>query len=249
MNTPVGSKGPWRLSRRDLMRVAGAAAGLAAARGVFVGTAPAIGAPASPAAAPDPDGVLRALLAGNQRFVAGQPSGPRRRPEDFASLAEGQNPVAVVVGCADSRVPPEIVFDQGVGDLFVVRVAGNVVSGAGSTVKGSIEYAVAELGVSLIMVLGHSGCGAIKAALKHIEARDALPGSIKELVSLLQPTVAGIKGQPGDPLDNAIRANVQEGVRRLRTLDPVLAPELKQGRLKIVGALYELRTGAVTPIA
>jgi carbonic anhydrase len=231
------------------MRVAGAVAGIAASHVGFAHAAPATGSPSAPAAAPDPDSVLRALLAGNQRFVAGQPSAPRRRPEDFAGLAEGQNPVAVVVGCADSRVPPEIVFDQGVGDLFVVRVAGNVVSGAGSTVKGSIEYAVAELGVSLIMVLGHSSCGAIKAALKHIEARDALPGSIKELVNLLQPTVARIKGKPGDPLDNAIRANVQVGVNRLKTLDPVLAPAIKQSRLKVVAALYELRTGEVTQIA
>jgi carbonic anhydrase len=99
------------------------------------------------------------------------------------------------------------------------------------------------------MVLGHSSCGAIKAALKHIEARDALPGSIKELVNLLQPTVARIKGKPGDPLDNAIRANVQVGVNRLKTLDPVLAPAIKQSRLKVVGALYELRTGEVTQIA
>ena len=96
-----------------------------------------------PSPAPSPDEVLRRLLEGNKRFMKGETTAPRRKPEDFAKLAEGQTPLAVIVGCADSRVPPEILFDQGVGDLFVVRVAGNVVSGAGATLKGSIEYAVA----------------------------------------------------------------------------------------------------------
>jgi carbonic anhydrase len=97
------------------------------------------------------------LLQGNERFVEGRPASPRRRPEDFSALAEGQAPVAVIIGCADSRVAPEILFNQGVGDLFVVRVAGNVIDGAGVTVKGSIEYGVAELSVPLVMVLGLDG--------------------------------------------------------------------------------------------
>ena len=101
------------------------------------------------------DDALSELLAGNERFVKGRPWSPRRRPKDFSALTEAQFPVAAVLGCADSRVPPEILFDVGVGDLFVVRVAGNVVGGAGPVVKGSIEYAVAELNVPLIMVLGH----------------------------------------------------------------------------------------------
>ena len=112
------------------------------------------------------------------------------------------------MGCADSRVSPEILFDQGVGDLFVIRVAGNVVSNAGVIVKGSIEYAVAELGVPLILVLGHTQCGAVKAALQHLDAKDALPGAIAGLVDVIKPAVAAAKGKPGDPLDNAIRANV-----------------------------------------
>jgi len=111
-------------------------------------------------------------------FVKGELTHPRRKPDDFMPLAEGQAPLAAVVGCADSRVAPELIFDQGVGDLFVVRIAGNIISGAGASVKGSIEYAVAELGVRLIMVLGHSRCGAVHAAIKHIDAKDALPGSI-----------------------------------------------------------------------
>jgi len=205
----------------------------------------------APAASPSPggpsaDAVLRQLLDGNQRFVKGETTSPRRAPGDFRPLAEGQRPGAVIVGCADSRVPPELLFDQGVGDLFIVRVAGNVVSGAGALVKGSIEYGVAELGVSLIMVLGHSDCGAVKAAIKHMDDRDALPGAIGELVSRIRPAVARAKGMPGDRLDNAIRANVAIGVETLRALQPIVAPAVKRGQVKVVGAVYDLRTGGVT---
>jgi carbonic anhydrase len=192
------------------------------------------------------DESLRQLLDGNARFVKGQPVSPRRSPEDFRGLAEAQYPEAVVVSCSDSRVAPEILFDVGVGDIFVVRVAGNVVSGAGVTVKGSIEYAIAELNVPLILVLGHSGCGAVKAAMKHIDAKDSLPGAIDGLVELIKPAVAQSKGAPGDPLENAIRKNVEIGVERLQELQPIIAPRVKQGKLKVVGAVYDLRTGAVT---
>ncbi len=193
--------------------------------------------------------MLRDLLEGNKRFTSGQAAAPRRQPADFAAVAAGQSPEAIIVGCADSRVPPELVFDQGVGDLFVIRVAGNIVSGAGAIVKGSIEYGVAELGAPLIMVLGHSDCGAVKAALKHIAASDKLPGAIRELVDVLRPVVARVKGQPGDALDNAIRANVVAGVERLKTLQPILAPAVKQNKLKVVGGVYDLRTGTVTQVA
>jgi carbonic anhydrase len=127
-------------------------------------------------------------------------------------------------------------------------VAGNVISGAGATVKGSIEYAVAELNVPLVMVLGHSQCGAVKAAVKHISADDPLPGAIAELVSTIKPAVVKAKGQAGDALENAIRANVGIGVERLKSLEPILAVPVKQGRLKVVGGVYDLRTGAVTVI-
>ena len=195
------------------------------------------------------DEALRALLAGNERFVKGRPSNPRRRPKDFSTLTEGQFPVAVIVGCADSRVAPEILFDVGLGDLFVVRVAGNVVGGAGPVVKGSIEYAVAELNVPLIMVLGHSDCGAVKAAIKHIHAKDALPGAIDDLVGLIKPAVAKSKAAAGDPLDNAIRANVAIGVERLKGFDPILAGRVNEDKVKVVGAVYRLRDGKVTMVA
>lgn len=194
---------------------------------------------------PSADEVLRRLLEGNQRFVKGETTGPRRTPEDFRPLAAGQRPGAIIVGCADSRVPPELIFDQGVGDLFIVRVAGNVVGGGGALVKGSIEYGVAELGVPLVMVLGHSECGAIKAAIKHMDDRDALPGAIGELVNRLRPAVAKTKGMAGDRLENTIRANVALGVETLRALRPVMAPAVARGRVRVVGAVYDLRTGGV----
>jgi carbonic anhydrase len=178
--------------------------------------------------------------------VKGETTSPRRSPGDFRPLAEGQQPFAVIVGCADSRVSPELLFDQGIGDLFVVRVAGNVVSGAGTPVKGSIEYGVAELGVSLVMVLGHTECGAVKAAIKHMNDRDPLPGALGLLVNSIRPAVAKTRGMPGDPLDNAIRANVGIGVEVLRGLQPIVAPAVKRGRVKVVGAVYDLRTGSVT---
>lgn len=195
-----------------------------------------------------PDAILNRLMEGNRHFVAGTLTHPGRSPKDFRGLAQGQNPVAAIVGCADSRVPPEILFDQGVGDLFIIRIAGNYVNGAGSSVKGSVEYAVAELGVPLVMVLGHSQCGAIKAAMQHLHDNDALPGAINDLVNTIKPSVLESKGKPGDPLENAIRANVRRSVERLRTLDPVIAPAVQSGTVKVVGAVYDLASGKVRAI-
>jgi carbonic anhydrase len=197
-------------------------------------------------ARPNADEALHELLAGNARFASGRPNSPRRTPADFRQLAEAQHPFATIVGCADSRVASEILFDVGKGDVFVVRVAGNVVNGAGAIVKGSIEYSVAELNVPLIMVLGHSNCGAVKAAMVHLDAKDSLPGAINELVELIKPAVVACKGEPGNALDNAIRKNVQISVEKLKGLEPILAPAVKAGKLKIVGGVYDLRTGKVT---
>jgi len=192
-----------------------------------------------------PDDVLASLLAGNRRFVGGELTNPRRAPGDFTPLAAGQNPIAAIVGCADSRVPPEVIFDQGVGDLFVVRTAGNIIAGAGPTVNGSIEFAVAELGVSLVMVLGHSGCGAIQAAITHIDANDVLPGALGDLIELAMPAVAQAQGKPGNQLANVIAANVQRGVARLKKMAPVLADRVAAGKVKVVGAVYDLTSGEV----
>lgn len=229
---------PPAVSRRQFAHMFGlAAAGLS-----LGAAAPAADTPAKTAG---PDQILAGLLDGNTRYVKGELAHPRRKPEDFAPLAEGQNPVAVIVGCADSRVAPELIFDQGVGDLFVVRVAGNVISGTGAAVKGSIEYAVAELGVRLVMVLGHSQCGAVKAAIKHIDARDTLPGSIGELVDTIKPAVTAARAAPGNLLDNVIKANVERGVARLKGLEPILADAVRRGKVKVVAATYDLRSGKV----
>lgn len=231
-----------RLStRRDFVRCAGLAAGAA---GLNLSLASRAAGPAALVA--DPGAVLAQLIEGNKRFMAGTPSLlARRRPEDFAALAEGQAPSAIIVACADSRVAPELIFDQGVGDLFVVRVAGNVVTGAGPVVKGSLEFAVAELGARLIVVLGHSACGAVKAAVTHIDAKDTLPGAIEGLVDIIRPAVGDAAGQPGDKVENVIKANVRRCVRTIEGLDPILAKFAASGELKVVGGVYELKSGQV----
>jgi carbonic anhydrase len=204
-------------------------------------------APPAPAVpAPTPDEVLAKLLEGNKRFMAGTPSLlTRRRPEDFAALAEGQAPSTAVVACADSRVAPELVFDQGIGDLFVLRVAGNMITGTGPLLKGSLEFAVAELGVRLIIVMGHTACGAMKASIAHVENSDVLPGSIGSLVDAIRPAVLEAKGKPGDKLENVTRANVAKCVGTIKGLDPILARFVKAGELKVVGSVYDLKTGKV----
>lgn len=235
----------WEPSRRDWMRMTGlATAGFALGSSGPLMASP-FNAASDPRAGLTPDDVLADLLAGNARFVTGRPESPRRRPRDFTPLAAAQFPEAAIISCSDSRVPLEILFDQGVGDLFVIRVAGNVVGGSGPTVKGSIEYAVAELNVPLVMVLGHSNCGAVKAALTHTEDHDPLPGAINDLVKLIKPAVTRAEGQPGDKLANAIRANVEFGVEQLKSLEPILARPVREGRLKVVGATYDLATGRV----
>jgi carbonic anhydrase len=234
---------PSRFTRREFVYLSGAAAvGLAA-------QAPSLRAAAEEKAPRSPDVIWRELLAGNERFVKGTLEHPRRTPDEFKQLAEGQVPEAVIVGCADSRVPPEILFDQGVGDLFVVRVAGNVVDGAGPILKGSIEYAVAELKVRVIVVLGHSQCGAVKAAIKHIDAKDKVEGSIGRLIESIQPAVTEVRGKDGDLLEKAIHANVALGVAKLKNLDKILKNAVDKGEVKVLGATYDLATGKVTEVA
>lgn len=231
-----------RSTRRTFVQ----AAGLGAAA---VSMAPLSGLGAAAATAnPKPDDVLKMLQAGNQRFIDGKLEHPGRSPKDFQPLAAGQAPPAIIVGCADSRVAPEILFDQGVGDLFVVRVAGNMV-GSGPILTGSIEFAVAVLGARLIMVLGHTECGACKSAIKYIDDKETLPGAIEGVVNYLRPVVRMVAGKPGDKLENVTKANVAEGVKKLSNLDPILAPKVKSGDLKIVGGVYHLATGKVEMVA
>ena len=232
-------------SRRDFCRLAAVAGFTLSYPHFFLAaqTAATSGEKPKPVTA---DAALHDLLAGNERFVKGQTLNPRRNPTDFSPLAKAQYPEAVIISCSDSRVAPEILFDVGVGDIFVVRVAGNVVDGTGVTVKGSNEYAIAELNVPLVLVLGHSNCGAVKAAIQHINAKDSLPGAINGLVELIKPAVLQSQGQSGDPLENAIIQNVKNGVARLEGLQPILASRVKERTVKIVGGVYDLKTGAVT---
>ncbi len=184
------------------------------------------------------DDALGLLAQGNQRYVAGQVTHPDQAMARRAEVAGSQAPFAVVLGCADSRVAPEIVFDQGLGDLFVIRVAGNVLDNTG---LGSIEYAVEHLHSSLIVVLGHERCGAVTAAVKGGEA----PGHIHSIVQAIEPAVEACQGQPGDPVENAVRANVSRVVTQLRHAGPLLAELVEAGKVKVVGARYDLDTGVV----
>jgi len=235
-------------SRRDWMRYTGVVAAGWWSMGAGSQLAAAAPSAGDPRVGLTGDDVLAELLAGNERFMAGETKNPRRLPKDFSPLTAGQFPVAAVIACSDSRVPLEIVFDQGVGDLFVIRVAGNVVGGSGAVVKGSIEYAVSGLNVPLVMVLGHSECGAVRAAIEHIDKHDSLPGEINALVELIKPAVEQVRSEPGDKLANATRANVGLGVERLQGLEPIVAPAVRNGKLKIVGANYDLATGRVATV-
>lgn len=201
---------------------------------------------AEPAAAAKPSEILAKLVAGNQRFAAGKTKVTPRTPADFARDAEGQAPPAIVLACADSRVAPELVFDQQIGGLFVLRVAGNIV-GSGPMLMGSIEYAVAVLGSRLIMVMGHSSCGACEAAIEHIENNEALPGSIEGLVDYLRPVVREVKakGKSGDKLVNVTKANAMRTAKSLEGMGPILPGLVKSGDLKIVSSYYELSNGQV----
>lgn len=189
-----------------------------------------------------PDEALARLLEGNRRFVANKVFHPNESPAARAKLATSQAPFAIILGCADSRVPPEVIFDFGLGDLFVVRVAGNIVEDAG---VGSMEYAVEHLGTPLIVVLGHERCGAVKAAIEVLDAGEEGPGHIAELVRKLKPAVDAAKNVPGDRSENTMRENVRRMVAELSGLEPILKEKIAEGTLRVVGARYDLDSGVV----
>ncbi len=196
------------------------------------------------------DEALRELMAGNKRFINSMKESCMHRTSELRmEFAEGQNPFAVILACADSRVAPEIIFDQWIGDLFVVRVAGNIVTPQNYGILGSIEYGVKVLGVNLIMVLGHSRCGAVEGAIKALKTGTAYPGSIGTIVQAIQPSVERAKSEPGDLLHNAILDNVRLGVSRISGSDPVVAPLVKEGAVKVVGGNYDLVSGEVSIVA
>jgi carbonic anhydrase len=181
---------------------------------------------------------LQRLMEGNARFTTDQPIHPDQTQERRAALAASQAPFAIVLTCSDSRVAPELLFDQGLGDLFVIRNAGNVLD---DHVIGSMEYAVEHLHVSLIMVVGHEKCGAVSAAV----AGGEVSGHIHSLVEALAPAVEQTKDLPGDKVDNAVRANAQRDVEILNHVEPILKAAVGRGDLLIVAARYDLATGKI----
>jgi carbonic anhydrase len=194
--------------------------------------------PEQPTVAPA-DAVSK-LKEGNGRYTSGNLQHPGQTTERRAELTKDQHPFAVILSCSDSRVPPEIVFDQGLGDLFVVRVAGNVIDDHG---LGSIEYAVDHLGARLIVVLGHQSCGAVKAAKETIAAKSKAPGHIQSLVTAIQPVV---EATAKDDLDTTVKANVKHVVQALRSSTPILKAKVASGDVQVTGGYYSLDTGAVT---
>jgi carbonic anhydrase len=180
------------------------------------------------------------LKEGNGRYTSGNLEHPGQTTERRAELAKDQHPFAVILSCSDSRVPPEIVFDQGLGDLFVVRVAGNVIDDHG---LGSIEYAVDHLGTRLIVVLGHQSCGAVKAAKETVAAKGKAPGHIQSLVTAIKPVV---EATAKDDLETTVKANVKHVVQALRSSTPILKAKVDSGEVQVIGGYYSLDTGAVT---
>jgi carbonic anhydrase len=238
------SKGIAKVSRRKFVRGAGGfglLAGLGAAGIATPGAADAASGPPGPAEA------LRLLMEGNERWVRGKPDHPRQSAAWRYDVAAHQEPIAAVVSCIDSRVPPEIVFDRGLGDLFVIRTGAQTIDD--QVVLGSIEFGpVNYASVKLLFILGHQRCGAVSAAIPAIESGEPAPGHIQAVADALRPAYQVAKRQSGDLPDNMVRAQTKLTVQRLRQ-DPLLSELIASGRLMAAGGYYSLDTGAVEIIA
>jgi carbonic anhydrase len=188
-----------------------------------------------------PTQALQMLIDGNQRFVKGKRENPHQNMARLTEVAQVQKPFASILSCADSRVPSEIIFDQGFGDLFVCRVAGNI-----ATLEeiGSLEFGTLVLGSKVIMVMGHERCGAVSATIKGAQ----VPGQIASLIDAIKPAVEKSANQPGDKLENAIKSNVLYQIEKLKS-SPVISQLIKEEKLKVVGGYYDLDTGAVTLVS
>jgi carbonic anhydrase len=188
-----------------------------------------------------PDAALDRLMKGNSRYVSGV-SLRHDFTHEREALSTGQNPFAAVLSCADSRIAPEYCFDTARGDLFVCRIAGNFAS---DEMIASLEYAVQVLNTPLIMVLGHEACGAVGATIKSIKDGSTLPGHLPSLVAAIKPAVDAVQGQGGDVLANATRRNVTLNVERLKSATPILSAFANGNKNRLVGGVYELKTGRV----
>jgi len=233
MEAGAGARG-W--SRREWLVASAVAVGALSLGRALPARAKGVGDDVAP---PDltPAQALERLLDGNRRFAAGDPRGPHRSLTRVHELAGDQKPFAAILSCADSRVPVELLFDQGFGDLFVVRNAGNV---AAPQEFASLEYGAAVLGVKLLLVLGRSSCGAVKAAI----AGGPVPGQISVLYQHIRPAVES----GGGDLAKTVAGNVRFQAAMLAQASPVIAELVQQERLRVAGGVYDLATGLVTPI-
>jgi carbonic anhydrase len=194
------------------------------------------------------DEALAELLAGNKRFVEGRLRNERRGSVRREQIAEEQKPFAIVLGCSDSRVPPEVLFDQGLGDLFIVRVAGNTATDP--VVVGSVEYAAEHLGSVLLMVLGHESCGAVAGAVEVVTEGAHEPGSIGDMIAPVIPAVKQVHRSAPDAstetlVARSVQANIRRAVDELESNEALLSHLIEEGKLKVVGAEYHLETGEV----
>jgi carbonic anhydrase len=237
------------LSRRTLF---GVSAGVAAGAALAVGAAPAPATPGrrttDPKATPlTADQAWRTLAAGNARFVAGRQQHPHESLAWRQSLVEGQHPFAVILGCADSRVSPELVFDEGLGDLFIIRAAGEVLDTA---VIGSIEYAVEHLSVPLVVVLGHESCGAVGATIDVVQNGTEVSGDVSTLVRSIEPAVRATPPNP-DPkayLAACVAEQARRAAKYLQERSNIISDAVAHHGVKVISATYELRTGKVTKL-
>jgi carbonic anhydrase len=229
-------------ARRDVLRGAVAVAGLAA---VSRAHAAPVETPPKPGNVLSPDAALDRLIKGNARYVEGATMRFDFKHEREA-LSAGQNPFAAVLSCADSRIAAEFCFDTARGDVFVCRVAGNF---ATEEIIASFEYAVQVLNAPLIMVLGHEACGAVDATIKSIKDGTTLPGHLPSLVHALTPAVDAAQGETGDLLANAIRQNVKLNVEKLTTSTPILKSFVDDKKIRVVGGIYQLKSGRVELVA
>jgi carbonic anhydrase len=225
-------------SRRAFLKlVGGASAGIAlSGRALF-----AAGETPKPENVLSPDAAFARLKSGNERYVDGL-----MKHQDFGAertlLKGGQNPFAGILSCADSRVAPEYIFDAGLGDLFIVRVAGNFAEEDG---VASLEYAVKFLGTPLLVVLGHEKCGAVDATIKTVKDGADLPGHLPHLVEHIAPAVKAVMHEPGDLLANAIRENVRLNVEKLKSASPILSDYVARNKVRVVGGVYQLKDGHI----
>ncbi|MEG4849842.1 carbonic anhydrase [Microcoleus sp. B5-D4] len=226
----------FNLSRRNSLKFVAGAIGT----GILAARAGADLAAPEPAIAQNdltPDAALKQLMDGNQRFVERKRQSPNQDLPRLVEVAKAQKPFAAILGCADSRFPSEIIFDQGLGDLFVCRVAGNV---ATPEEVGSLEFGTLVLGAKVLVVIGHKRCGAVDATIKGAQ----VPGQIGSLLDAIKPAVESSKNQAGDKLENASKANVVLQAQRLKA-SPVISKLIAENKLKVVGGYYDLDTGKV----